>query len=139
LGERTYNTNLAAEFHVLSCLHRLGLTATLTLGNKKSVDVVVVRATGDAVTIDVKGLAGTTSWPVKHGRGKRDHHLVFVSFLGKIDDPESSPEVYVVPSLDLKRFIYTHERSGRQFVPLRRLRAKGVQYRHAWKLITETQ
>ncbi len=30
-----YNTNLAAEFHVLSTLHRLGHEATLTLGNKK--------------------------------------------------------------------------------------------------------
>ena len=43
---------MAAEFHVLSVLHRLGLTATLTLGNKKSVDIVVVRETGKAVTID---------------------------------------------------------------------------------------
>src|SRR5687767_12079158 len=54
MGEISYNTNLAAEFFVLSSLHRLGLTATLTVGNKKSVDVVVVRSTGDAVTIDVK-------------------------------------------------------------------------------------
>ena len=38
-----YNTNLAAEFHVLSMLHRLGADATLTLGNKKGVDIVVVR------------------------------------------------------------------------------------------------
>lgn len=29
-----YDTNLAAEFYVLSCLHRIGLTANLTLGNK---------------------------------------------------------------------------------------------------------
>lgn len=52
-----YNTNLAAEFYVLSILHRLGAEAILTLGNKKSVDVVVVRASGDVVTVDVKGLA----------------------------------------------------------------------------------
>jgi hypothetical protein len=54
-----YNTNLAAEFYVLSMLHRLGAEATLTLGNKKAVDIVIVRESGDAVTIDVKGLAGT--------------------------------------------------------------------------------
>jgi hypothetical protein len=34
----TYNTNLAAEFYVLSILHRLGFDATMTLGNKKAVD-----------------------------------------------------------------------------------------------------
>lgn len=35
-----YDTNLAAEFYVLSCLHRLGGAANLTLGNKKAVDIV---------------------------------------------------------------------------------------------------
>ena len=54
-----YNTNLAAEFHVLSILHRLGEDANLTLGNKKSVDIAVIRA-WDAITVDVKGLAGKT-------------------------------------------------------------------------------
>ncbi len=57
----TYNTNLAAEFYVLSVLHRLGAEANLTLGNKKAVDIVVVRGAGDTVTIDVEGLAGKTS------------------------------------------------------------------------------
>jgi hypothetical protein len=43
-----YDTNVAAEYYVLSCLDRFGLTANLTLGNKKGVDVVVVRDAGDA-------------------------------------------------------------------------------------------
>jgi hypothetical protein len=38
-----YDTSLAAEFYVLSCLHRRGLTANLTLGNKKP-----LRPTGSA-------------------------------------------------------------------------------------------
>ena len=42
-----YNTNLASEFYVLSMLHRFGCNASLTLGNKKSVDIVVVRESGD--------------------------------------------------------------------------------------------
>ena len=54
-----YDTNLAAEFHALSVLYRLGAEATLTLGNKKSVDIVVVRSAGDTITVDVKGIAGT--------------------------------------------------------------------------------
>jgi hypothetical protein len=49
----TYDTNLAAEFYVLSALHRLGLSATLTLGNKKSVDIVIARDAGDALTLDL--------------------------------------------------------------------------------------
>lgn len=34
-----YNTNLAAEFCVLSALYRFGIDTSLTLTNKKSVSV----------------------------------------------------------------------------------------------------
>jgi hypothetical protein len=44
-----YDTNLAAEFYVLSVLHRLGMSATLTLGNKKAVDIVVARGEVDPI------------------------------------------------------------------------------------------
>ena len=36
MSEEKYNTNLAAEFHVLSILHRLGASASLTLGTMTS-------------------------------------------------------------------------------------------------------
>ena len=51
----SYDTNLAAEYYVLSCLHRLGLSAALTLGNKKGVDIMIARSAGDAATVEVKG------------------------------------------------------------------------------------
>ena len=109
-----YNTNLASEFYVLSMLHRLGCDASLTLGNKKSVDIVVVKQSGDVITIDVKGLAGTTSWPVDNvKKTAKDHFLVFVSFLGKIDDYSISPEVYIVPSTRLAPLVY-HSPNGRR-------------------------
>lgn len=113
----TYNTNLAAEFHVLSVLHRLGMSATLTLGNKKSVDIVIARDAGDTYTVDVKGLAGKTNWPVDNLKeGKKRHFIAFVTFLGKISDPSESPEVYIVPSEEVSSVIYqnpaAHERFG---------------------------
>ena len=96
----TYNSNLAGEFYVLSMLHRLGADATLTLGNKKAVDIVVVRAAGKTVTVDVKALAGKTSWPVDNFRGeKKGHFLALVCFLGKIEDLAVVPEIYIVPSM----------------------------------------
>jgi hypothetical protein len=77
-----YDTNLAAEFYVLSCLHRIGLTANLTLGNKKGVDIVVVRKAGDAVTIEVKGTAKKYDWVVNTLSSPHpDRHFVtLVSF-----------------------------------------------------------
>ena len=38
-----HDTNVTAEFHVVSVLHRLGADATLTLANEKFVDLVFVR------------------------------------------------------------------------------------------------
>src|SRR5947209_19861515 len=108
MSAEKYNTNLAAEFYVLSLLHRLGYEANLTLGNKKSVDIVVVRDAGDAATVDVKGLAGKTSWPVDNLKeGKPNHFVVFVCFLGKIKDLTVVPEVYVMPSVRVAEFTYT--------------------------------
>ncbi|MEW6187531.1 MAG: hypothetical protein AB1585_17510 [Thermodesulfobacteriota bacterium] len=132
----TYNTNLAAEFFVLSMLHRLGMDASLTLGNKKSVDIVVVRDSGDVVTVDVKGLAGTTSWPVDNVKKiAKNHFLVFVSYLGKIDDHTISAEVYVVPSQKLEPLVYNSPNGKRRVLPLSRMRKDGKLYKDAWKLL----
>jgi hypothetical protein len=132
----TYNTNLAAEFFVLSMLHRLGMDASLTLGNKKSVDIVVVRDSGDVVTVDVKGLAGTTSWPVDNVKKiDKNHFLIFVSYLGKINDHTISAEVYVVPSQKLEPLVYHSPNGRRRVLQLARMRRDGKRFRDAWKLL----
>jgi hypothetical protein len=132
----SYDTNLAAEFYVLSVLHRLGMSATLTLGNKKSVDIVVARDAGDAVTIDVKGLAGTTNWPVDNLKeGRKKHFIAFVTFLGKISDPSVLPEVYIVPSEDVSSLIYQNPAGNRRVIPLGRARKSWMKYKDAWELL----
>lgn len=136
MSETQYNTNLAAEFYVLSVLHRLGADATLTLGNKKSVDIAVVKSAGRTVTVDVKGLAGTTSWPVDNVKETRSgHFLVFVCYGGKISEPQFLPEVWVVPSLSLKKFVYVSPK-GRRVVPRANLRRDGEKFKGAWDLLT---
>jgi len=78
-----YNTNLASEFYALSCLHRLGMTANLTLGNKKGVDIVVAHDAGDVSTVEVKGLAGKYEWPIDNlgtPRNPDSHFVVLLSF-----------------------------------------------------------
>lgn len=135
MGEISYNTNLAAEFHVLAALHRLGIDANLTLGNKKSVDIAAVRSAGDAVTIDVKGLAGKTGWPVDNLKpGKSSHFIVFVCFCGKIADPQFCPEVWVVPSKEVDALTY-HAPGGRRVVQRSTLLRAGTEYRDAWRLL----
>jgi hypothetical protein len=50
-----YNTNLAAELYVLSMLHCLEIDASLTFGNKKAVNIVVVDDNKEIIMIDEKG------------------------------------------------------------------------------------
>jgi hypothetical protein len=128
-----YNTNLAAEFYVLSVLHRFGADANLTLGNKKSVDIVVVRGAGDTITVDVKGLAGKTGWPVDNvAKGTPGHFLVLVCFLDRIADPLALPEVYVIPSTELESVIYNAP-GGRRLVTVSKARKEGARFRDGWK------
>lgn len=130
-----YQTNLASEFHVLSILYRLGADATLTLGNKKSVDIVVVREGGDAVTIDVKGLAGKYDWPADNIRttlGDK-HFIVLVSYDGRIGDPHSVPSTWVIPSDKLDPFIKQFK--TRRDVSRSRLLQSGACYKDAWHLV----
>jgi len=129
----SYNTNLAGEFYVLSMLHRLGADATLTLGNKKSVDIGVIPTVGDPVTVDVKALAEKTGWPVDNFRGaKKGHFLALVCFLNRISDPTQAPEVYIVPSAEAETLIYKAP-GGRKLIRLSKMQNDGKKYQNAWK------
>ncbi|MGD0769730.1 MAG: hypothetical protein ABSB42_16215 [Tepidisphaeraceae bacterium] len=135
MGDKGYNTNLAAEFYVLSVLHRLGLDASLTLGNKKSVDIAIIRGAGEAYTVDVKGLAGKTGWPIDNiPTGKKGHFLVFVSFLGKIDKPEVAPEAYVVPSTEMDLLAYDAP-GGRRLLQFKTMRENATRFKDKWELL----
>jgi hypothetical protein len=132
-----YDTNLAAEFYVLSCLYRLGFDANLTLGNKKSVDIVVVRETGDAITIDVKGGAKKYEWPAGNvGTGDPDRHfIVLVSFEGRIDEPEMPPpRVWVVPLGEVERFKRHYK--TRTNISRAKITTEGEEFENAWGLIS---
>jgi len=85
-----YNTNLASEYYILSTLYRLGYNAYITLGNKKGIDIIVNIKDKKQLTIDVKGLQGKTMFPldnVDESVPKRNHFIVFISFLNKMSDP----------------------------------------------------
>ena len=131
----SYNTNLAAEFYVLSMLHRLGADATLTLGNKKGVDIVVVREAGEAVTVEVKGVAKRDSWPAGNVQSPHPerHFVVLVSFEGQITDPTVAPRCWVVPLPDLEPYLWLY---GTRLDVLRSsMQDHGEQFENAWSLI----
>lgn len=133
-----YQTGIAAEFYVLSLLYRLGLDANLTLGNRKAIDIMALNDHEVPITIDVKGLAGKTGWPVDNVKLVRKNHvLVFLSFMDKITDLTTVPNIYVVPSVEVEDLIYTAVPSGRRLVQFKTLRNAADRYANAWHFITD--
>ncbi len=130
-----YNTNLAAEYYVLSMLYRMGMNAYLTLGNKKSIDIIVDHG-GRISTIDVKGIAGKTLWPMDNFSNERENHfIVLVSFLDKIDNPSIIPGTYIVPAPKVKSLLYHNPNGTRQGIRLSIMKKLSNEYLEAWRLI----
>jgi len=102
---RTKHLELAAKFYVLSVLHRLGAEANLTFAQPDNVDITVVRQSGEAFTIDVKTLMGTSQWNVEQFRARKHHFVVFIRYAAPSNDPELVPSVYIWSSERLKAFI----------------------------------
>jgi hypothetical protein len=96
---------LAAKFYVLSVLHRLGVEASLTIAQPDNVDIAAVLQSGEAFTIDVKTLAGTSQWPVEKFTARKHHFLVFVCYQRKWRDLQLMPDLYIWKSEPLKAVI----------------------------------
>ncbi|WP_374088873.1 hypothetical protein [Methylomicrobium lacus] len=135
-----YNTNLASEFHVISLLHRLGLDANLTLGNKKAVDIVVVRHAGDAVTIDVKAVVGRVDWLMGNVPSvpRENHFVVLLTYDGKFEDLHHSPRVWVIPHAELVQLVKSAKPPSTMKYVSRSEVTKLTQYENAWGFISGT-
>lgn len=97
-----------------------------------------MKESGDDLTIDVKGIAGTTIWPTDNvKRFEKNHFLIFVSFLGKIDDYSMQPEIYIVPSEHLETLLYRNPKGTRVGVRVALMRKDGKGFKNAWRLLNE--
>lgn len=137
--QKKYNSNLAAEYFVLSMLYRLGANAYLTLGNKKAVDIIVEKGKNSITTIDVKGLAGITCWGMDNFRhAEENHFIVLVSFKGKIHNCETVPEVYIIPSTKVKRLLYENPKKSRKTIKLSTMRKEKCkkEFKDKWEYFT---
>lgn len=136
-----YNTNLASEFYALSVLYRLGCDAHLTLGNKKAVDIVVVRGPGDAVTLDVKAVVGKTDWlagsPEAVARPR--HFVPLMTYDGGFARISTVPRAWVLPH-DVYLRLVKAAASPSKMRYLSRKQVTGLtEYRDAWHLISGQQ
>ena len=133
-----YNTNLASEYYVLATLYRLGFDAYITLGNKKGIDIILNLNDKKQITIDVKGLQGTTLFPldnVNEHADKPNHFVVFLSFLKKMSDPFILPEIYLLPHNSLKELMYHNPKGNRKGINLSTLRSTAPQAKDNWNIL----
>jgi hypothetical protein len=131
-----YDTNLASEFWVLSTLYRLGVEASLTLGNKKSVDIIIHRPGTFPITIDVKGLAGTYDWPADNIDSIAEgHYYVMLSFEGNIEDPSFVPSAWIIPATRINEFIKSFK--TRKDVMRKLVMANGGEFKNNWKVFQQ--
>jgi hypothetical protein len=133
-----YNTNLASEFYVLACLYRRGIDANLTLGNKKAVDIVVVRAPGDTITIDVKAVAAKVDWLVGNvsSEPRLNHFIVLVSYEGKFSDLTTVPAAWIIPHADFVKLVRSVKPpSQMRFISRKQIHEDGAFWRNSWDLL----
>ena len=139
-SQRAYNTNLASEFYVMSVLYRLGLDAYLALGNKKAIDIVVVRAPGDTITIDVKAVAGRDDWPAGNGAGspRERHFVVLLSYDGKFPQVAALPRAWVLPHKEYLGLVKPGKAPSAPRFVSRSHMSKMEHRRDAWDLLRGT-
>jgi hypothetical protein len=137
VGEITYQTNLASEFFVLSALTRLGFNASLTLGNKKSVDIFVFHTNGNTITIDVKGISGKNDWILGDSplSENANHFFILLTFDGKMDDISNVPRIWVIPAPKILSLIKTSANRKTKYVSRKTIREQAAEYENAWHLI----
>lgn len=137
MAQRGYLTNIASEFFVISVLSRLELEASLTLGNKKQIDIIVTLAEGRALTIDVKAVAGKMDWLLGSSKPKASagHFVVLVGYEGQFKAPLVAPRVWVVPSLELSTHTKVAANGKTHYVPRKAFLATASHYESAWKLL----
>jgi len=109
-----YNTGVASEYYVLSLLFRKGYEAYVTLGNKKSVDLRVVHE-DRTFSIDVKAVQGYSSLIVNNVAYKSNHYIIFLIYNNKFEDVTTIPDLYVVPSIQLKDITKKYKDQKRVF------------------------
>lgn len=133
-----FDTGIASEYLVLSMLYRLDIEAYITMGNKKSVDIWIMKDGTPNLSVDVKSVRDYDSIPVGNVEAKDNHYVVFVIYNKKFGfkDVPTLPEFYIVPSKVVieNRTKYELEHGGERFNIFKN---KIKDYENRWELLKE--
>lgn len=127
----TFNTGIASEYLILSKLYRLELEAYISQGNKKSVDIRVIKGNGETLSIDVKAVRGYSSLVVNNVEPKKNHFLVFVIYNNKFGILDSQPDIFIVPSQKIREPLVSSFKKQKRI-----MKGKLIDYKDKWDLLT---
>lgn len=96
------------------------------MGNKKKVDIRVIRENGSTISIDVKSVRAYSSLFVNNVKYKPNHFMIFMIYNNKFDDLSTEPDIFIVPSIQLPYLIETFG------VEKRVMKGKIEKYKDQW-------
>lgn len=130
-------TGMAGEFFVMERLFRLGHEPALTLGNAKSIDIIVRTKSGMLKTISVKSIRGGGKWPVNKNNISDEKHMLFVFLFYKtFENMTTDPEVWVMQASDVEKRKKPWFQSSALYYSHKDLAPKDLtKFRDAWHLI----
>jgi hypothetical protein len=130
-------SGMAGEFFVMEKLFRLGHEPALTLGNAKSVDVLVRTKTGRTMEISVKAIrrgAGKWGVDVDDVSTRKDLIYVFLHYAA-FDDATTTPEVYVIPAKSVQKMKEPWFKKSAIYCSNQACRERLLPYKDRWELI----
>lgn len=96
-------TGRAGEFFVMEKLFRLGHEPALTMGNARSIDILVRKSDGALREISVKAVRGGGKWGVSSDDESACKNRIYVLLIYRdFDNVNGAVEVFVVPAPKLQ-------------------------------------
>jgi len=130
-------TGMAGEFFVMERLFRLGVLPALTVGNAKTVDILVRSLTGKNLAVSVKAVRNTSGkWSVGSEDYSDQSDLIFVFLLyDDFGNLETSPRAWVIPAVDVEQIkLPWMSKGGYAVYHGSRIQTQSLeQYENAWE------
>lgn len=124
---------MAGEFFVMESLFRLGHEPSLTLGNAKTIDILVRTISGKLYEVSVKAIQGGGKWGVGTEDYSNRGNLIFVLLYYKsFSDISTVPESFVLPAEDVEKLKRGWHNNSFAVFYYKDDRQKLEPYRNAW-------
>jgi len=134
----THQSGMAGEFSVMETLYRLGHEPALTLGNAKSVDILLELSSGRTIRISVKTVRGGGKWGIGNADLSSERDLFFVLlYYARFADVSTRPQAFVIPAPEVQRLKEEWFDSYAVYFSNKERRKRIEPYRDAWHLLGE--